>query len=303
MILLTRRAALKTTIVGLTTACLAPATGFTQPVPKVAFSTLGCPDWNLDTILKTAVTAGYQSVEFRGLLNELDLTKSPAFNTPAHAIETHERFAAQGIRICNLGSSAQLHHSDPARRAQHLDEARRYIDLAQQLNCPFVRVFPDQLPPDQNRQQTLRLISEGLLELGNYARSRSVTVLLESHGELTRSDLLAQIMQAADHPNVGLIWDIVNMWADAKERPGEVYHILKKYIRHVHVKDVRIVGGKHQYVPVGQGEAPLRPAIDALRAGGYDGYYSFEWEKRWHPDIAGPEQVLPQYPALMKAYF
>lgn len=303
MSLTTRRSALKTTLAGLTTAWLSPLPGFIQADPKLAFSTLGCPNWDVDTILKTAVNADYQGVEFRGLLSDLDLTQSLAFNTPARATEMRERFAGQGIRICNLGSSAQLHHADLAKRARNLDEARRYIDLAHQLNCPFVRVFPDQLPPDQNREQTLRLISDGLLELGNYAGSRSVTVLLESHGELTRSDLLTQIMQAADHPNVGLIWDIVNMWTDAKESPGEVYRILKKYIRHVHVKDLRLVGKTHQYVPVGQGEAPLGAAINALRAGGYDGYYSFEWEKRWHPDIAEPEQVLPYYPAAMKAYF
>ena len=303
MPLLTRRTALKTTLAGLSTALLPPLLGFDTKKPQLSFSTLGCPKWDLDTILKTAVSAGYQGVEFRGLLGELDLTKSPAFNTAARAAETRNRFASQGIQICNLGSSAQLHHANPTKRTQHLDEARRFIDLAHQLDCPFVRVFPDQLPPDQDRQTTLRLISEGLLELGNYAKDRTVTVLLESHGELTRSSLLTQIMQAAEHPNVGLIWDIFNMWADAGESPASVYRAVAKYIRHVHVKDAHIVAGKHQYVLVGNGEAPLREAIHALRAGGYEGYYSFEWEKLWHPDIDEPERAIPHFPGAMKAYF
>src|SRR5207237_4263145 len=139
----------------------------------------------------------------------------------------------------------------------HLAEAKQYIDLAQQLNCPFVRVFPDQLPPTQDRTETLGLISQGLLDLGDYAKSRSVTVLLESHGELTQSDLLLQIMTAAEHPNVGLIWDVFNMWADSHEPPGEVYKKLKKYIRHTHIKDAHIQNGTHRYVFVGRGEAPL----------------------------------------------
>ena len=33
----------------------------------------------------------------------------------------------------------------------------------------------------------------------------------------------------------------------------------------------------------------------ALAAGGYKGYYGFEWEKQWHPDIAEPEVAFPQY--------
>ncbi|MBO0935533.1 sugar phosphate isomerase/epimerase [Fibrella sp. HMF5335] len=301
--LLTRRSALKTSLGGLGTLLMAPTLGSVRQRPKFSFSTLGCPAWPMTTILNTAAKNGYQGVEFRGLLGELDLPKCPEFSTAARANETRRQFAAQGVRIINLGSSAQLHHADRAKRSQNLDDARRFIDLAQQLDCPFVRVFPDQLPPDQPRDLTLRLIGDGLLELGEYAKSRSVTVLLESHGELTRSDLLLPLMTAAEHPNVGLIWDIVNMWSDSHEAPAEVYQKLKKYIRHTHIKDARLENGKHHYVAVGKGEAPLREAITALVAGGYDGFYSFEWEKRWHPDIDAPELVIPQYPAAMHAYF
>jgi len=102
---------------------------------------------------------------------------------------------------------------------------------------------------------------------------------------------------------VGLIWDIVNMWVDAQESSGVVYQKLRPYIRHVHVKDIRVVDGKHQYVLVGKGEAPLRAAIDTLKAGGYDGYYSFEWEKLWHPEIQEPELAIPSFPTAMKTYF
>lgn len=306
MTLLTRRAALKTTFVGGLTTALSgtlPAVTGRGKKPQLSFSTLGCPGWDLATILKVASESGYQAVEFRGLLGELDLTKSPAFSTLSRAQETRTRFVNHGLRICNLGSSAQLHHADAGKRLQHLDEARRFIDLAHQLDCPFIRVFPNQLPPNQEREATLRLISEGLLELGTYAKTGSVTVLLESHGELTRSNLLYQIMHAAKHPNVGLIWDIFNMWADAQETPAAVYRKLRPYIRHVHVKDAHTVAGKHQYMLVGQGEVPLREAISALEAGSYDGYYSFEWEKLWHPEIDEPERAIPHYPTAMKAYF
>ena len=298
-----RRSALKTTLGGLGALFMAPALGLNRQQPKFSFSTLGCPAWSMATILKTAAQNGYKGVEFRGLMGELDLPKCPEFSTAARAAQTRRQFADQGVQIINLGSSAQLHHADRAKRSRNLDDARRFIDLAQQLDCPFVRVFPDQLPPDQPRDQTLRLIGEGLIELGDYAKSRSVTVLLESHGELTRSDLLLPLMTAAEHPHVGLIWDVFNMWSDSHEAPGEVYQTLKKYIRHTHIKDARLENGKHRYVAVGKGEAPLREAIGALVAGGYEGFYSFEWEKLWHPDIEAPELVILQYPTAMNAYF
>ena len=52
-----------------------------------------------------------------------------------------------------------------------------------------------------------------------------------------------------------------------------------------------------------QGEVPIFEAIDALQKGGYKGYYSFEWEKLWHPEIAAPEIAIADYPVAMKKHF
>lgn len=271
--------------------------------PRLAFSTLGCPKWSLDTILKTAADSGYDAVEIRGLEGELDLSKRPEFNSPASLSATLRRFRDKKLSICDLGSSAQMHHADPVKRQKNLDEARRFIDMAQQLDCPFVRVFPDSLPKDQDREKTLDLISQGLLELGKHANGSKVQVLLESHGELVTTNYLTRIMGQAEHPHVGLIWDIFNMWVEGKEAPAAVHTALKKYIRHVHVKDARVTGNTHQYVLLGQGDAPLQEAITALRNDGYKGFYSFEWEKMWHPEIAEPELAIPDYPKAIRKYF
>ena len=40
--------------------------------------------------------------------------------------------------------------------------------------------------------------------------------------------------------------------------------------------------------------------IKQLQADGYTGFYSFEWEKRWHPELPEPERALPQYVDFMR---
>src|SRR5690242_10967337 len=37
-----------------------------NPKMKLAFSTLGCPEWNLEQILSAACASGYEGVEWRG---------------------------------------------------------------------------------------------------------------------------------------------------------------------------------------------------------------------------------------------
>ncbi|TLU97292.1 TIM barrel protein [Dyadobacter luticola] len=270
---------------------------------KLSFSTLGCPKWTLTEIVTTAAKEGYDAVEIRGLQGELYLPKCAEFSTPEQIASTRKLFADHKIEICNLGASTALHHLDAEKRKKNLDEGRAFIDLAQQLGCPYVRVFPNDLPKDQDREQTINMIAEGLLELANYAKGKNVTVLLESHGEVIWKDMLLRIMKQAEHPNVGLIWDIFNMWSVTKEPPAEVYAALKKYIRHAHIKDGRLVDGKLAYTFIGKGEAPLTEAINALEGGGYKGYYSFEWEKMWHPEIPEPELAFADYPGAIIPYF
>ena len=110
-------------------------------------------------------------------------------------------------------------------------------------------------------------------------------------------------MKAASHPKVGLVWDVSNMWTITKEPPVDVYKKLKKYIYHTHIKDAKMVDGKLRYTLLGQGEVPIFEAINVLSKSGYKGYYSFEWEKLWHPEIAEPEIALADYAKVMKEQF
>jgi sugar phosphate isomerase/epimerase len=188
-----------------------------------------------------------------------------------------------------------MHFLDPAKRQKNLDEAKKYIELADQLGCPFIRVFPNDLPKDQDEKATVGAIISSLVELGDYAKSSGVKVLLESHGKVIKSDMLLHIMQETNHTNVGLVWDFFNMWSVTKESPTYMYSQLKKYIFHTHIKDAMLTEKGETYTLLGEGNAPVREALLALKKGGYAGYYSFEWEKLWHPEIQEPEIAFPQF--------
>ena len=299
----TRKEFLKTSAALLACAFAGSAFDLKKTKPPLSFSTLGCPDWEFQKITDFAVQHNYTGIEIRGLLHEMDLTKCNEFNTAENRSATMRMMKEKGLRFVDLGSSANMHVADATERKKNLDDARRFIDLAQQINCPFVRVFPNGFPKDQDRNQTMDLIAKGLLELGDYAKGSNVSVLMETHGDVTKTDDLDQIMKMAQHQHTGLVWDVTNMWTITKEPPVEVYKKLKKYIRHTHIKDAKLVDGKVQYVLMGQGEVPIFEAIDALAKGGYKGYYSFEWEKLWHPEIAEPEIALADYSKVMKKHF
>lgn len=262
---------------------------------KLSFSTLGCPDWSFDKIIEVAVKNGYKGVEIRGLQRQLDLPLCPEFKT-AEAIKlTNQKIKDHNLQIVDLGSSANLHFADSKKRQENIDHAKRFVELSEKIHCPFVRVFPNDLPKDQDRNVTIDLITSALVELCEFGKGSGVKILLESHGEVIYTDILLKIMQAAENHGVGLVWDILNMWSVTKESPTIVYNSLKKYILHTHIKDGIFNGDKEKYTLLGEGEAPLKEAISVLQKGGYKGFYSFEWEKLWHPDIEDPEVAIPHF--------
>jgi sugar phosphate isomerase/epimerase len=297
----TRRDFLQTATALIAASFGATSFAFKKKPPLLAFSTLGCPDWSLTQIVDFAAQNGFKGIEVRGIMRQMDLPQCKEFNKMNMPVSLR-MLQDKGLEFINLGSSATLHFAEGNERKKNLDDGKRYIDLAQALKCPYIRVFPNNFPKEQDKNQTMDLIAKGLLELGNYAKGSNVTVLIESHGDLIYVNDLQQVMKASEHKQVGLIWDMANMWTKTKESPGMAYEKLKKYIRHTHIKNAKVIDDKITYTRLAEGDAPIFEMIDLLSKGGYKGYYSFEWEKLWHPELEAPELAFADYAAVMKKH-
>ena len=292
----------RTFLAGLAATCVTRRSGAAGP-PRLplAFSTLGCPAWSLTKVLAEAERLGYAAVELRGIEGEMDLTRRPEL-TGSGIPETRRRFADHGLVISDLGASSRMHESDPIARAAQLDEGRRFIDLAHELGVPFVRVFGDKLVAGETKEKTVERVVDGLRTLGEHAKGSGVSVLIESHGDFARSDDLKNILTAVNLPTVALLWDAHHTVVLGKESPAETWRALGSFVRHTHIKDSRPDGDGVRYVLTGEGTVPVLETVRVLQEGGYKGYYCFEWEKKWHPELEEPEVAFPHYARTMSSY-
>jgi sugar phosphate isomerase/epimerase len=263
----------------------------------VGFSTLGCPAWDWAKILDFAESHNFAAVEIRGLQGNMDLPARPEFQ-PDRIEQSKREIAAHRLKISCVSSSAQLHDADPAKHSQQIADAKRFIDLASLLGAPNVRVFGNKI--EGPKDQVVARIASGLHELGTYAGPKSVTVIIESHGDFTNSPILSDILTRADSPYVGLLWDAHHTFVDGKEDPQFTVQQLGKYIRHTHLKDSVPTADGRRYVLTGRGEVPVRKQVEVLAAYGYKGCYSFEWEKAWHPELEDPEIAIADFADFMK---
>jgi sugar phosphate isomerase/epimerase len=266
----------------------------------IAFSTLGCPKWPWKTILENARANGFAAIELRGIEGEMNLPKRPEF-APGAVASTIKDLSALDLKVSDLGSSAMLHSPDQAKRNEQIEEARRFIDLAHTLSVPYVRVFPNNYVEGESKATTIARIAEALRGLATYAKGSGVTIIVESHGDFTDSASLLDLMKQSGD-GVALLWDTHHTCVEGKEKPADTYAVLGSYVRHTHIKDSVPAGTERHYVLTGKGDVPIAEIVRALVAGGYKGYYCFEWEKAWHPDIDEPEIAIPQYAKAMTGY-
>ncbi len=262
---------------------------------KIAFSTLGCPEWTWEEIIAAARDLGYDGVEVRGVEGEMYVPSARPF-TGSNAEKTKLRLKSLGLEIPCLTSSCYLFEADD-RNA--IKEGTDYILLAEELGVPYVRVLGDRDPApgtgiDDN------IVSDNLARLAEFAGQHGVTVLIETNGVYSDSGRLAALIEKTGHPNAQVLWDIHHPYRFAGEPVEKTYETLKNHIRMVHIKDSVMEQGKLKYKITGQGDVPVRVALKLLKSSGYTGYVSLEWVKRWNMELEDPGIVIPNFINFVK---
>ncbi|MBS7633885.1 sugar phosphate isomerase/epimerase [Candidatus Bathyarchaeota archaeon] len=266
---------------------------------KLSFTTLGCPGWDLNRIVENAANMGFNAVDFRGLLEDVDITRRPEFTTDLN--KTKKLFADYGIAVSGISTSARFAVIDPSERMEQFDEARRNMVLAAELNAPVVRIYGGKIPKGYTAETIMPLIVRNLREIGDEAEDYDVTLALETHDDWIDSSLCARLMREVSHKRVRILWDLHHPYRMKGEPPEITYSNLAPYIVNIHVKDSIVDNeGRVRYVLLGEGTVPIRKMLSMLIEGGYRGYATLEWEKRWHPYLPDPEIVFPQYVQKMR---
>lgn len=259
---------------------------------KLCFSTLGCTEWGLEEILTTAARYDIHALEIRGMNGLMDNRQIPAL-TADRENATRALFEKFRVTPQVLGTSCAFH--DPQKWDGAIEEGKASIDIAERFHIPYIRVFGNRLTGESadERQQCYDLVARGIAELCRYAADTSVTVLLEVHGDYNCIETMGAVTaRLKDYPNFGLIWDIAHTSAYG-EGWEKFYCTFRSLIRHIHIKDQQ--NSPKKLTLPGEGELPISAIVERLLADRFEGYFSLEWEKKWHPE-------LPDLPIALDAF-
>ena len=264
------------------------------------FSTIGCPDYDIPQVIDLAAANGFPGIEIRFLRGTVDLLSLDEFS-PAGLKQTRQRFDDAGIAVVGINTGVRMVSLDPAVRETQLEAARANLRIAEELGARYLRLFGGPLPAEQDRERTLDAVAQGLGQVADLTAASGVESLIETHDSFCRADTVLDLYRRGASDKLGVLWDTLHSYRHG-ETGEESWSKLGPRIKLVHVKDANVATPeKFDFALTGEGKVPVAGFLDLLEAEGYDGYVNFEWEKGWHPEIAGPEVAMPHFARYVAA--
>lgn len=255
-------------------------------VSGVGFSTLGCPEWSFAQAVERADAWGADLIEIRFFNGR---TIAPDV-TSAELREARTILRDARVRPCTLATGIKL-----ASGLAGADDLRRMIDIASELGCGQIRVFPGGALDKPDLDAMAALVHASI----DHAIDRGVRIGVETHDSVKSGLAVAALAARLDHPAFGIVWDMVHT-AVTGESPLDAWRAVCSRVIEVQVKDARL-GPPTAPVLLGDGDVDWRGGLVRAVDGGFRGPFVLEWEKAWHPELAEPEIAIPFELAALRA--
>ncbi|HKX14086.1 MAG TPA: TIM barrel protein [Propionibacteriaceae bacterium] len=211
-----------------------------------------------------------------------------------------ETLAEYGLKVSSIGSPIGKISIDDE-FPPHLERMRHALEVAKTLEAPYIRLFsffiPEGTDPDSRRDEVLSRMSA----LAEAAAESDVILAHENekdiYGDIPRRCL--DIVTSVSSPKLQLAWDPAN-FVQVGVRPfTEGYAMLRPHVSTIQIKDALLADGTVVVAGAGDGEVP--ETVRALRADGFDGFFSLEphlGEYTAYGALSGPELFTTAWKAF-----
>ncbi len=247
--------------------------------------------WTMFDVIDKVKELGADGVEF-----VLDDSVPEGETLEERAVKLAEYARGIGLETPIYTTGANFFQKDPAAEIKRVE---RHVDAASAAGIKLMRHditagFYAGYEGLQTFDAVLPTVSAAIREVASYAQSKGVTTCSENHGRLVQdSDRMLAVFNAVAHPNYKYLCDIGN-FGGVDEDCAKAVSKLLPFIAHVHAKDCfwrsgkerdpgfgwgRTRAGNYRRATIyGQGDVPVFQILYNIRASGYDGFVSLEFE-------------------------
>ena len=262
---------------------------------KLSFMSWLKPDAQLPELVDLAVRYGYQAIEPRV---GSDHAHGVELATAAEQLwDVRRAFEDSSLELSCLATGLQFAMDDAEQREKNVEELKRYVELADTVGAPYVRIFGGPTPDGFEKAGVIDYVSDALAEAVAHAESYNAVILLETHDHFVNSVFVREVIKQVYSEKLGVCWDVAHP-VRAIETLEETYDNISGSVRHIHVHDYSYNDDrtKIEHAPLGDGFVRYDRAIEMLAHDLFEGCLSVE--------VMGQdaETVLPQYAEQLNAY-
>ena len=235
---------------------------------------LGAGKMSMEDVIRRAVDLGIDGV---------DMTAYWFKSTdPAYLASLRHLAFKQGVCFSGAAIGASTVQADAGKRAEVLEEIKKWVDVAEYLGAPHLRVFAGKLPAGATVQQALDWTVDTLKSACEYAGRKGITLGMEDHEGVTQNaDACLEIVQRVDSPFFGINLDITNFIPTARADAYAQIEATVPYATHSHIRD-RFQNGQ---------AVDLDRVWRIFAQSNYKGFMSAEYEGEEDPTTGVPKLV------------
>jgi sugar phosphate isomerase/epimerase len=211
----------------------------------------------------------------------------------AFCLDLRHHAHLRGVVICGTAIGNTWTHPAGEAREREVAYTRDWIDRAAWLGAPHLRVFAGSAPKGVDEETAFRNCLEVFQRCAEYAAGKGVFLGLENHGGIVaRAENLVRLVEAVDNPWVGVNFDSGNFHGPD---PYAELAAIAPYAVNAQIK----ASIRRQGQPAERADFPRLVRI--LRAAGYQGWCTLEYEEREDPFLAVPALLAELRPLLAGA--
>jgi len=198
---------------------------------------------------------------------------------PSYLGSFREELERTNVKVVNIAVDGQesFYDADPSTRKKAIGHAKRWVDIAVEIGSPSIRTH---IQRPSNSVPRVQRAAESLREVAEYGAGKSVVVNLEND-DLVSEDafFIVKVIEAVNHPYLHTLPDFANSMMTGNADFN--YRALQAMFQHAccicHVKDGE-ADGDNKLLNI-----DLKKSFDILRASGYRGYCSMEFDAPGEP--------------------
>jgi L-ribulose-5-phosphate 3-epimerase len=275
--------------------------------PEPLFFSISLAQWSLNNTLKRWTSDGYTDgkdpLDFPVMArNQFGIDAVEYVNTfyyekaedKSYLSELKNRCEGEGVKslLIMVDSEGNLGDPDEEMRNQAVANHYKWIEAAKFLGCHSIRV---NARSEGSWEEQMKLASEGLHSLCEFADGHGINVIVENHGGLSSNGKwLSGVMEMVDHPLCGTLPDFGNFRISDDE----------EYDRYLGMEELMpwakgVSAKSHEFDDEGnEVRTDYYKMLRIVKDSGYRGYIDIEYEGS---ELSEPDGILATKALLEKA--